>query len=142
MKKKYTKPYLAAENFEPQEYCAPCTKPYSVTQLSGWNKVESNRRVYIDVNGDGDYDMGEAFDPITGQSKASTVPADQTTSKEVGIFYLTRGSSTSYTQDNHGFGIGDTYQSHTYNGYDYLLRTISTEIIVIKNRYAYVKTMS
>ena len=137
MKKEYAKPYLIAQAFEPQEYCAPCTKP-SVTTLNGWSIPQF--RVYIDLNGDDSYQKGESFQ-LTGVSFATI--QDQVTKSKVGIYYFALPNGN---QINQGLGVGDNYEDFEFKQgsitYQMKLKTISTETIIIKDGAAFVKNQS
>ena len=138
MKKEYSKPYLVAETFEPQEYCAPCTKPYpSVTSISGWGSARAAD--YIDLNGDGFYQTGERFDVETGKSVYYGGIPDQTTSGKVGVYYFTLGDGT---QNLHTLSSGDPYDNHTSGSNYYKVKKLGNYKITIEDRYAFIKTMS
>lgn len=138
MKKEYAKPYLVTENFKPQEYCAPCTKPYpAVTTLSDWSKAEF--KVFIDLNGDGRYQRGEAF-YTTGYSMAPSYSKDQTTAGNVGIYYFELSSGK---QNSHSLNIDQTYADHSVGSDQYKIKTIShVRITTDSDAHAFIKTMS
>ena len=137
-RKEYSKPYLVSEIFNPQEYCAPCEKPYpSVTTLSGWSASE--RFTYIDLNGDGIYQVGERFYPSTGISTYSSGIPNQDTKDAVGIYYFTKKDGL---QNNHALNAGQQYANHSASGLDYILKTIATKRIQIIDNTAYLKTVS
>lgn len=138
MKKEYSKPYLVSEVFEPQEYCAPCTKPYpSVTTLSGWSGAREY--LYIDLNGNGTYDLGERFRVTDGYSTYYQGIPNQVTKDNVGIYYFTLSDGT---QNTHTLSVNDPYANHSSGGRSYIAKKIGSYKIEIVNRYAYNKTMS
>ena len=138
MKKEYSKPYLVSEVFEPQEYCAPCTKPYpSVTTLSGWS--DAQYRVYIDLNGNHSYDMGEAFS-TDGSAKVTSL-TNQTTSGEVGIYHILVGETNPRSSD-HNLRVGQEYANHNVGSNIYTVKDIGPKKITIIDTKAYIKTMS
>ena len=137
-RKKYSKPYLVSEIFNPQEFCAPCEKPYpSVTTLSGWS--DSEYFTYIDLNGDGSYQVGERFYPSTGVSTYPSGIPDQDTKDAVGIYYFTMAGGT---QNNHGLNANQAYADHKVGNEKYFLETIATKRIQIIDNAAYLKTVS
>ena len=109
MKKEYAKPYLAAENFEPQEYCAPCTVT-SVTQISNWNSLSDN--IYVDLNGDGTYQTGERFSNL-GKAVPASTETGPFTSKIVSAYKIKKkmGSQWEFTTDL--FKPGESYSKES-----------------------------
>ena len=134
-KKTYTKPEMAAERFEPQEYCNPCTNP-SVTQLAGWSNAQEAQ--YIDLNNDGHYQTGERFNR-DGQSVYYLGIPDQVTNGRVKIGYLTLRDGT---QNKHTMSSGDPYDNHKSGPNYYKYVSLGTYNIVIVKRIAYVRNNS
>lgn len=134
MKKKvYSKPILVAERFEPQEFVAACDNNQKVTSLSGWNYTtnDSYFRMYIDLNGDGHYQVGERF----LRNGTSANASDQVTLGNVTIGYLTL---TSGQPNNHAMSTGDAYA----NGGGYTWHKLSSKHIIVKDHVAYIKNNS
>ncbi len=138
-KKTYTRPQMAAERFEPQEYCNPCTNP-PVTSLAGWSIARAGQ--YIDLNNDGDYQTGERFysnGQANGQAAYYLGIPDQVTNGRVKIGYLTLSNGT---QNTHTMNPGEPYANHTSSGNSYKYVSLGTYNIVIVDNCAYVRNNS
>lgn len=135
--KKYVRewgsPRSNVQLFVPQEYCGSCTIGYRIiTQLSGWSASEHFS--YIDLNGDGYYQVGERFNPSTGVSTYPAGISNQHSNGIVGIYYFTMGGGG---QNTHALDAGQAYANHTAAGTSYVLMTIGRRNIMIENNTAY-----
>ena len=99
----------------------------------------SERYTYIDLNGDGFYQVGERFYPSTGISTSSSGIPNQDTKDAVGIYYFTKESGS---QNNHALDANQKYADHSASGVNYILKTIATKRIQIIDNAAYLKTVS
>lgn len=132
-KKTYSKPILMAERFEPQEFVAACDNSQRITTVSGWTYTTNDNyfRMYIDLNGDGHYQVGERFLRDGTSQNAS----DQVTIGEVTIGYLTlkKGSPT-----NHSMSTNQPYASDDL----YTWHELRSRHIIVKDHIAYIKNNS
>ena len=126
---------MAAERFEPQEYCNPCTNP-SVTSLAGWSIAREFQ--YIDLNNDGIHQTGERFN-LDGKSVSKLGIPDQVTNGRVQIGYLTLSNGT---QNTHTMSSGDPYDNHKSGPNNYKYVSLGTYNIVIVNNKAFVRNNS
>lgn len=136
-KKTYTKPEMAAERFEPQEYCEACD-PKIIDAFAGWfiPKNQILEELYNDKNGNGIYNAlnGERI-TINYESKRIPTSGNLTTTPptpEVGSFYTDAG--TLFNLFRYSGAVSPVYK-YTYNGTTYYFKGY-TEVTEEKRNFS------
>lgn len=136
-KKTYTKPEMAAERFEPQEYCEACD-PKIIDAFAGWfipkNQILEELYNDKDGNGRGGFITSEQI-TINYSSRRIPTSGNLTTippAAEIGSFYTEMGTLLS------GFrysGAVSPVYKYTYNGTTYYFKGY-TEVTEEKRNFS------
>lgn len=122
-RKEYSKPYLVAETFTPQEFCAPCK-----TKFSGFN-TNCQYGFYIDSYLQGRTEYFDKGYEYTSSNGTTQLPPG--VYKDVKVYYLRKGGSLTSSEfpESHDYTTSDfTYNGSTYHFYK-LTETYDIKVI-------------